>query len=261
MHRTMLLALLTLPATAAAQEKMRSGDFQAMSPQAIADALLPAGHVPIARVEFSRMGEPRPPAPFTAPIHSLRLYSVSAPISGDFCVQQEIVAEITPMPEAFDPLLDSPPRLLSATDGRQLYRYRPSGAACDGTRPHFTIDGAPVEEGLDAFRALIGAVRQGEKRSHKPLPFTVSCNGITLTCGSPRTVMRNLPYGEIISLEFLPDNEVTGPRRFSLLDRMSGRSPIRFRLLEAGMSAVAIHAVLLRGRIEKLEVEESSIVH
>lgn len=257
----MLLALLTLPTTAAAQEKMRAGDFQALSPQAIADVLLPAGHVPIARVAFDRVGEPRPPDQLAATIHSLRLYSESAPISGDFCVQHEILAEITPMPEAFDAMLDSPPRLLRETKGRQLYRYRPSGAACDGTKPHFTIYGAPAKEGLDAFRALVRAVRQAETRSHKPLPFTVSCSGITLTCGGPRTVMRNLPYGDIISLEFLPDNEVTGPRRFSLLERMSGRSPIRFGLSGSVMSTVAIHAVLFRGRIENLAVEENSIVY
>lgn len=113
----MLLALLTLPATAAAQEKMRAGDFRAMSPQAIADALLPAGHVPIARVTFDRMGEPRPPAPFVATIRSMRLFSTSVPISTDFCVQHEIVAEITPMPEADDALLDSPTAIAARDEG------------------------------------------------------------------------------------------------------------------------------------------------
>lgn len=73
--------------------------------------------------------------------------------------------------------------------------------------------------------------------------------------------MRNLPYGDIISLEFLPDNEITGARRFSLIERMSGRSPIRFGLSGSVMSTVAIHAVLFRGRIENLAVEESSIVY
>lgn len=253
-----VLLALTLPATAAAQEPMRAGDFRAMPPQRIADALLPAGHVPIAAVAFGRMGEPRPPAPFVATIHSMRFYSESAPVSADFCVQHEIVAEITPMPEADDALLDSFPRLVRETSGRPLYRYRPRGAACDGARPHFSIDGAPVEQGLDAFRAMVRAVRQAEARSRKPLPFTVSCEAVP--CGSPRTVVRNLPYGDIVSLEFLRDDLLVRDG-LSLVDRMSGRIAIEFRLPVSGMTVTAIHAILYRDRIEKLAVRESTIVH
>jgi hypothetical protein len=253
----MLLAL-TLPAAAAAQEPMRAGDFRAMSPQRIADALLPAGHAPIAGAVFERMGEPRPPAPFVATIHSVRFYSESTPISADFCVQHEIVAEITPMPEADNVFLDSPPRLVRETQGRQLYRYRPSGAACDGALPHFSIDGAPVEQGLDAFRALVRAVRQAEARSRKPLPFTVSCEA--MTCGNPRMVVRNLPYGDIDSLEFLRDDLLVRDG-LSLMERLSGRIAIELRLPLASTKLTAIHAVLFRNRIEKLVVRESPVVH
>jgi hypothetical protein len=258
MRRPILLAILTLPAAATAQERIRAGDFRAMSPQRIADALLPVGHAPIAGVVFDRMGDPRPPAPFVATISSVRFYSESTPIGADFCIQHEIVAEITPMPEADDALLGSPPRLVRETQGRQFYRYRPPGAACDGARPHFFIDGAPVEQGLNAFRALVRAVRQAEARTRKPLPFTVSCEG--MACDSPRSVVRNLPYNDIVSLEFLRDDLVVRDG-LNLVERMSGRVAIEFRLPVSGMTVTAIHATLFRTRVEKLAVQESTIVH
>lgn len=202
MRWSILFALSALPTGAAAQGAMRVGDLETMPPQRIAEAMLPAGHVPIARVSLDRFGGPLPPAPFVPTIHSMRFYSASAPISADFCVQDEIVAEITPIPDADDARLDALPRLLRQTPGRRLYRYRLPGTACDGTRPHFAVYGMDVGQGLDAYRALAGAVRQAETRARRPLPFTVSCQA--MVCGGPRAEMRNLPIGEIVSIQPRP---------------------------------------------------------
>lgn len=256
--RWIVVLALMLTAPAAAQEKMRVGEFLAMSPQRIADTLLPEGHVPIAKAVFDRMGDPRPPAPFVPTIHSLRFFTTSVPVGADFCAQDEIVAEITPMPDAEDEWLDAPPRLLRQTKGRRLYRHRALGAACDGSQPHFAIYGMPVEQGLEAFRALINAVRHAGVRSRKPLPFTVSCQA--MICGGPRTVMRNLLYGEIISIESVPQSELGGRDQLSLLERMSGRIAVKFGLPMSGMSDTNIRVVLFQGRIEHLAVDESFVV-
>lgn len=254
----MLLALLALPAGAAAQERMRAGDFRAMPPQKIADAILPAGHAPIAGVAFDRMGPFTPPPPFVATIRSMRFYSVSAPISADFCAQDEIGAEITPMPEADDAWLESPPRLLRETPGRRLYRYRVPGAACDGTAPHFAIYGMPAQQGLDAFRALVGAARLAEARTRKPLPFTISCQA--MQCGGPRAAMRALPYGEILSIQPLLPAQLAGRDRLSRLGRLPGRVAIAFGLPLWGTRRIDISAILHRGRIEHVAISESFVV-
>ena len=256
--RWIALLALMLPATAAAQDKMRAGEFLAMSPQRLADMLLSPGHVPVTKAVFARMGDPRPPAPFVPTISRVRFYSVSAPASLDFCAQNEIIAEFTPIPDAEDVRLDAPPRLVREAMGRRLYRYRESGAACDGSQSHFAIEGMPAEQGLEAFRALISAVRQAGARSRKRLPFTVACQG--MDCGGPRTVMRNLPYGEIISIQSVPEHELDGRNRLSLLERMSGRSAILFRLPLSGMNQTDIRVVLFRGRVEHLAVDESFVV-
>lgn len=256
--RWIVLLPLMLPTTAAAQEKMRVGESLAMSPQRLADALLPPGHVPIARADFERMGDPRPPAPFVPTISRVRFYSASASVSPDFCGQNEIIAEFSPIPDTGDAQLDAPPRLVREVAGRRLYRYRAPGAACDGSEPHFAVEGMPVEQGLEAFRALISAVRQAGARSRKPLPYKVSCDG--MNCGGSRTVMRNLRYDEIVAVEAVPDDELDLQNRLSLRERTSGRSAILFRLPLSGMNQTNIRAVLFRGRIERLAVNESFVV-
>lgn len=236
---------LVLPAPAAAQEKKRIGEFLAMSPQRIADALLPAGHVPIAGAVFDRMGGPRPPAPFVPAIHGLRFYTTSVPVSADFCAQDEIIAEITPMPDAEDAWLDAPPRLLRETKGRRLYRHRAPGTACDGSQKHFSIFGVPENEGLDAYRTLAAAAKLASRSSTR-LPFSVKCVGMVV-CRGPRDAMRNLPLDMITSVQWREN-------------RADGRKLIFFEPPLSGMMSATIAVTFRRGRIERVEYSVNEVV-
>jgi len=258
MMRTLILLALLLPATAAAQERVRSHDFQAMPPQRIADALLPPGHVPIAAVAFDRMGGFRPPAPFVPTISTVRFFTPSAPIAADFCLQSEIVATIVPIPDAEDSWLETPPRLIEAKPGRQLYRYREPGAACDGTQPHFAVYGMPAAQALDGYRALVAASRQAQARPARPLPYGVSCEA--MWCGSARDEMRDLNLPQIVAVEPLRRDLLDGRERYARLGRMPSRTPILFQLPMVGMRDTSIRAIFHRGRLEHVAVIASDVV-
>lgn len=156
MRFLLALALFAIAAPAGAQTVSAVNDLFQMLPNGVGDALLPPGHPEIARVQFGSRG------PFATEFDRVYLFSVARPADSDFCVQQQFSIQITPVSLKIGAPYTAVARRIGETQENTLYRYR-SSAGCDGTKPHFGVYLGPVEQGLDAVRALRATIGHDER--------------------------------------------------------------------------------------------------
>lgn len=168
--RTLLaLTLLLVPAAAEAQQLRTVGDLRRAPVTTLADAMLPRGHPPIARVEFDTMG------PALGGISWINFYSTARAIAHDFCVQDVIRVHVE-IDAPDDARLTAFPHRIGNEEHATRYRYRFANG-CDGKKPSFAIYSGPVDWGLDAVRALKTAIDQVAHRSAgQVLPFALTCS-------------------------------------------------------------------------------------
>lgn len=245
-----------MPFTATAQELVRAGEFRALPIPKIVETMLPNEHLPIARISFEIPTDPERLAMPGLTVRSVRFYTASVPISADFCMQDEIVTETTPIPVDDRAWLEAPPGVIREISRARLYRYRSDGAPCDGARPHFDIYGMPPSNAFEAIRALARARQQMIKWQGSSRRFSISCNGWLMGPCTARRAMTLFDMGGIVGISIDPQPEPGLRKRM----RAPGDQLIEYHLPLVGHRRTSLHAVVNRGRVIHLEIAEDNVV-
>lgn len=247
------LALLALPIPAGAQAVSSVSDLYRMPPGAVGDALLPAGYPEIARVQFGSRG------PVAAEFDRVYLFSIARPLTSDFCMQEQFSIRITPVPLMRDAPVPAMPQRIGEPTRETLYRFR-SSAGCDGTRPHFRVSLGPVEQGLNAVRALKAAIdlaardRLSSRSSTPRLPFALTCFHYIFSPCDAREMLAALDPGTLTGIVIPP------PSQFEFYDDF-GKAAARDegRLFELDfdtppLEALSVTMLVRDGRVTRMEI-------
>lgn len=254
MRLSILTMLLFLPQAAAAQTvPMTVEALWRLPPGRIGDVLLPPGHAPIARV---MIGSPGPPV---AETRFIFLYTAATPLGTDFCSQEMIQTNITPVPTDPKAVLDKVPALVGAPTRFTQYRIRPAGESCDGTQGFFSIDGMSVEEGLAAMRVVRDAAVRARRR---PLPFPATCRDYILPRCTAKDLLADLDLGSALSVMQPPAESM---RSYGAMAKLAMARGWQYRLIElgevGGMQRTTVEFVAQRGRIMRMSIGSSTIVY
>jgi hypothetical protein len=250
----MLLALLALPTTASAQGWPNLEAFAAMPADRIADAILPEGHPPIARVQLGPYAGPFVPTMIDFAI----FYTAATPVGADFCAQQRIDSRITPIPNDSKAPLPVAPRQIAELQRVPQYRYRIAGQRCDGTEQYFAIAGLPAEQAMAAVRALDRAMRAVDrKRPGTKLAFRYD-DGLP----GPGYASYPLSLDAILSVEIPPAAFLNRSRAFDRAAMAPGRRLVEVKTgIIGGFDQVTARIVFAGERIERIAIERATIVY
>jgi hypothetical protein len=261
MRPAFALALLALASPVAAQgdAPLTVARLWALPPDRIGDIVLPPGHASIARVQF---GSPGPPLAAT---QWLILFTAATPLGADFCLQDAIEANVTPIPNDSKAVLDKLPALIGSPTYVAQYRYRRRGEQCDGARAFFTIDGMSAERGLAAFRMLRRAIALAKSAgSRGSLPFAATSSDYLprLATSTAAGMLAAADLGSVLSVS---RPSADSPREHGAIGKQASARGWQFFEVEigesGGMDRATISFATAQGRIVRLAIDRSSIVY